>query len=666
MDRDLDFLDYVDPDESYESWVETGMALKSAGYSVDAWITWSMNGAKFRPGECEKKWESFRGDGVGIGTIVHRAKMNGYIPGNDRDGALEFDDTIEADEPGRGQRKPTKELVDYLKVLFKPDEYVSFVCESEENQDGKLAPARKGTYGFTAGQLIDRLMKNPDDIGAAIGDYNPEAGAWIRANPVDGKGVNDRNVTAFRHVLVESDQLSVDRQLDKIIQLNLPCAAVVSSGSKSVHAIVKVDAKDEKEYKERVRKIYQICEDNGFPVDHADKNPARLSRLPGVDRAGKHQKLIHTNIGAKDFDSWIEWAEANIDNSLPEFTCLVTALRDLPEVKEEIIGGVLRRGGKLMVAGPSKAGKSFSLIELAIALASGKSWFGNPCKRTRVLYINFELDTISCLHRFYDVSRQFGQGITSADLQNIDIWNLRGKAMPLDQLVPKLIARARARGYGMIIFDPIYKVITGDENSASDMGFFCNQFDRVTEELDCSVAYCHHYSKGAQNAKRSGDRASGSGVFARDADAIVTITELDPESSSESWEIGSADDGVSFWRVEYTLRDFKPKQPTDIAFRYPIHEVDTHGYLMDVEFADALMGSTRKKNRNFKSQEERDEDARIEFENAYSFIEADKHSVTKKDMMESTGWSESTFKRRLKLVEDSYVLTTKNGKIIKT
>lgn len=665
MDKDLDFLDYVDPDESYEVWVETGMALKSAGYSVDTWITWSMNGSKFKPGECEKKWESFRGDGVGIGTIVHRAKENGYFPESGRDGAIDFDETIEADAPGWNQKKPTKELIDYLKALFKPEEYVSFVCEAEENQDGKFVPARKGTYGFTAGQLIDKLKKNPDDIGAAIGDYNPEAGAWIRANPVDGKGVNDKNVTAFRHVLVESDQLSVDRQLDKIMELNLPCAAVVSSGSKSIHAIVRVDAKNEEEYKERVRTIYRICEENGFPVDRADKNPARLSRMPGVDRAGKHQKLIHTGIGIKDYESWIEWAEANLDNSLPDFTCLADALKDLPEVKEEVISGVLRRGGKLMVAGPSKAGKSFSLIELATALSSGKAWFGNHCRKTKVLYINFELDTISCLHRFYDVSKKFGQGLTSADLENIDIWNLRGKAMPLDQLVPKLIARARNRKYGMIIFDPIYKVITGDENSASDMGFFCNQFDRVTEELDCSVAYCHHYSKGAQNTKRSGDRASGSGVFARDADAIVTITELDPESSSESWEIGSAEDGVSFWRVEYTLRDFKPKQPTDIAFRYPIHEVDTHGYLMDVEFADALMGSARKKNRNFKTQEDRDEDSRIEFENAYSFIDADKHAVTKEDMMEWTGWSESTFKRRLKLVEETYLMT-KNGRIIKT
>ena len=48
------------------------------------------------------------------------------------------------------------------------------------------------------------------------------------------------------------------------------------------------------------------------------------------------------------------------------------------------------------------------------------------------------------------------------------------------------------------MIDPIYKIITGDENSADQMAAFCNQFDRVATELGCAVVYCHHHSKGAQ------------------------------------------------------------------------------------------------------------------------------------------------------------------------
>ena len=45
--------------------------------------------------------------------------------------------------------------------------------------------------------------------------------------------------------------------------------------------------------------------------------------------------------------------------------------------------------------------------------------------------------------------------------------------------------------------------------------------------MGCAVIYCHHHSKGQQGQKRSMDRASGSGVFARDPDALLDLIELE-------------------------------------------------------------------------------------------------------------------------------------------
>ena len=181
----------------------------------------------------------------------------------------------------------------------------------------------------------------------------------------------------------------------------------------------------------------------------------------------------------------------------------------------------------MLLAGPSKAGKSFALIELCIAIAEGTPWLGRfSCAQGKVLYINLELDRASCLHRFKDVYTALG--LPPQNLRNIDIWNLRGASVPMDKLAPKLIRRAGKKGYTAVILDPIYKVITGDENSADQMAKFCNQFDLVCRALDCAVIYCHHHSKGAQGGKRSIDRASGSGVFARDPDAMLDMTELTP------------------------------------------------------------------------------------------------------------------------------------------
>lgn len=62
-------------------------------------------------------------------------------------------------------------------------------------------------------------------------------------------------------------------------------------------------------------------------------------------------------------------------------------------------------------------------------------------------------------------------GLQPLNLQNIDIWNLRGKSVPMDKLAPKLIRRAAKKNYVAIVIDPIYKVITGDETARPDGEF---------------------------------------------------------------------------------------------------------------------------------------------------------------------------------------------------
>ena len=97
----------------------------------------------------------------------------------------------------------------------------------------------------------------------------------------------------------------------------------------------------------------------------------------------------------------------------------------MPPLAPALIGGVLRQGHKMLLAGPSKAGKSFALIELTIAIAEGKSWLGFDCAQGRVLYVNLELDRASCLHRFRDVYGCLGWKPEHSNVQDIirDAWN---------------------------------------------------------------------------------------------------------------------------------------------------------------------------------------------------------------------------------------------------
>lgn len=546
-----EILQHLDPSAcTYQEWIDVGMALNKAGEPCSTWSDWSRQDyQRYHEGECERKWQSFNGAAyrdITIGSVIKLAMDKGWTPvSKEMNVAIGWDDDISADQdplkiidqrwvmeeevPGPRNFNPVTQLIQYFELLFQPDEYIGIVTEAYvKNSDDPDKPVRyvpgKGNFTRTAGEIIQQLYACNGDTGAVLGDFHDDYGAWVRFNPLDGKGVSDANVTAYRYALVECDTLPISKQYALIKQLELPVVILVHSGKKSLHAIVKIDAGSFNEYRARVDYLYKVCEKNGLKLDTNNRNPSRLSRLPGATRNGRPQYIVDSQIGQESYDTWKEFIEAANDN-LPDIEGFASYYQHAPQLAPELIHGVLRKGHKMLLSGPSKAGKSFALIELCIAIAEGTEWLGFRCEQGKVLYINLELDPASCLNRFNDVYK--AMGISTPHPVNIDVWNLRGKSEPMDKLAPKLIRRAKQIGYTAIIIDPIYKVITGDENSADQMAAFCNQFDRVAAELECAVIYCHHHSKGSQGMKRAADRASGSGVFARDPDAIVDMLEVE-------------------------------------------------------------------------------------------------------------------------------------------
>lgn len=655
-------LTYIDPSSlDYHEWVEIGMGLKDAGESCDVWDSWSQGDSRYRPGDCEKRWSGFKSSGITKGTIIKRAIDAGYKPESDyvEDVALAWDSEIEYDGNAAKTYTGADELIRYLKAVFKPDEHVNYVTDSYQNDD-KYIPSRKGPSDRTAQELIESIQKNDGDIGAALGDWDPAAGAWIRINPVDGNGVNNDNITAFRYALIESDEVPTDQQLKWIYDHKLPCAAIVNSGGKSIHAIVHIDAKDKDEYDERVRWLHKICTDLGFPVDRNNKNPARLSRLPGIDRNGRHQGLIDTNVFYKSFEDWKDYIQNGLDDAeLPEIEELSAVWDNMPELSPELIYGVLRKGHKMLLSGPSKAGKSYALIELAIAIAEGDKWMNFKCERGRVLYLNLEIDSASFWNRVKNVYQE--SGTEPEHLDNLDVWNLRGKAAPMRNLAPKIIRRCAHKGYSAIILDPLYKVQDGDENSAGDISKFTNEFDRIVSELGCSLIYCHHHSKGAQGNKRSYDRSSGSGVFARDPDAILDMIELGNETYRDKEGFGD----FTAWRLEGTLREFKAFNPVNVFFRFPVHELDDNGYLDEAKPREADGIDKARKSR--KTPEENKADRFQTLDNSFDLVVQKDGYATMEDLANMIGIKERALRNYITEYNNEFGNTymRSNNKILK-
>lgn len=314
-------------------------------------------------------------------------------------------------------------------------------------------------------------------------------------------------------------------------------------------------------------------------------------------------------------------------------------VEDPPELSPELIHGVLRRGHKLAVTGPSKAGKTFLLIQLAEAVATGANWLGMPCEKGRVLYCNFEVDPASFVHRCLAVAER--RGVDLAEIgKNIDVWNLRGHSRALKDMVGRMVGVISEADYALVVVDPIYKLMSGSENDADVVAEFCAGLDRLANE-GCSIAYVHHHSKGFQAGKSAMDRASGSGVFARDADAMLDMIEL---AVPDELRLHS-DASARAWRITSTLREFPDIDDVDVWFSFPVHVQDATGELAECEPLSPIL--TANEGRKRQAENETARNIRELEEYLDGWFKTHNEPCPRKRLEEAFGVSARTMNRRI-------------------
>lgn len=197
------------------------------------------------------------------------------------------------------------------------------------------------------------------------------------------------------------------------------------------------------------------------------------------------------------------------------------------------------------------------------------------------------------------------------------------------------------------------------------------------------------------------DRASGSGVFARDPDALLDLTELEVSDNlirqqqdkltceiALNWlkrfnkdmlltqddlvtpskildaardnlmkksyqlmagEIDEAKKAVASrtaWRIEGTLREFPKFEPLNVWFDYPIHRKDNVGVLKDCGYEGDMPGWQKNFGKK-KSNQERQEERKDGIMSTYNACSVD-GKVTVQDLAKYSGKSEKTIRRHLK------------------
>jgi len=225
-----------------------------------------------------------------------------------------------------------------------------------------------------------------------------------------------------------------------------------------------------------------------------------------------------------------------------------------PETPAVLVEGLLYRGGTMLLSGPSKAHKTFTMLAAGIAIAEGRRWLGFNTAATPVIYLNLELQDFATAKRIESICSATG----TKPPARFYPWNLRGRRVTLTELQDRLPQEIKRLEAGAVFIDPHYKVsaVSGmEENSNDSQGLLLGALENICTLNGAALVLSHHFAKGDAGAKTAIDRASGGGVFARWGDVMMTFT---PHEE---------DDAMT---VDLALRNFAPVPQFAVRWEHPV------------------------------------------------------------------------------------------------
>ncbi len=167
---------------------------------------------------------------------------------------------------------------DFLALLYSEGEHV-VIFTDQESQGQALWP-------------LDRPpLRAPD-------------GVWFLAQPTDGKKHynprtgnpsrrSEENVLAWRFLVIESDTTDPRHWMAALVQLPLCIAALYTSGGRSIHALVRLDAPSKAAWDRERDALKPALVVLG--ADPCSMSAVRLTRLPGCQRGTRRQRLLYLN-----------------------------------------------------------------------------------------------------------------------------------------------------------------------------------------------------------------------------------------------------------------------------------------------------------------------------------------------------------------------------------
>ena len=175
------------------------------------------------------------------------------------------------------------------------------------------------------------------------------------------------------------------------------------------------------------------------------------------------------------------------------------------EPVEWLIEGVIPKRSFTALYGPPGSFKSFIALDIAEAIATGRTWMGREVKQTgAVLYLAGEgFGGIGARIKACKLHHQTQDGAPIYIVRHQ--LNLRSSAEDFNALMIAVVQLVEQTGleFSLAIVDTLARAFGGgNENSSEDMGAFITAMGKVQEFLNCALMVLHHSGKDAAKGLR--------------------------------------------------------------------------------------------------------------------------------------------------------------------
>jgi hypothetical protein len=222
-------------------------------------------------------------------------------------------------------------------------------------------------------------------------------------------------------------------------------------------------------------------------------------------------------------------------------------LRNQPK-REHILKGVLGAGEFSVFSGEPKCGKSFLVVDLALAMARGEDWFGRAVRQGPVVYIAAEgIGGVPKRIEAYFKHRDLGDEDFPfyPILTGVDLLKAEGDAAGIIYWVNRVAEKA-GQPVSMVVIDTLSRTMPGgNENSPEHMTQYIGNCDLIRQETGTHVSAIHHNPKSSTNALRGHSSLFG---------AIDTHILVEKFSDGNVWKVEASKDDEDGYSAGFKLK----------------------------------------------------------------------------------------------------------------